>query len=265
MIKPSTQRLIQQYIDGDISSRGKEKLERMLASDQEARDYLDSMEALDSVLSDDMEEKTEIDLKDTIIQAINQLNPALSVTSNAWQKQKPASRFHTFLENIFPDPRLNITYGFFGGILVGFVLFFLVFNWQQSDKLSDAGLSGTFGLEPSSNTQVIPIDAAEISARIRIDYLRQDYIQITYEINSEKPSNTKLSFNSSNIEIWDVKALMTKPGCGIMNGYQLVEIGNTGQNSYLVLVKKLTSLREELPLEIYIEGNLVYNNTLVLN
>jgi hypothetical protein len=134
-----------------------------------------------------------------------------------------------------------------------------------SSRFEESLMTGTFSPANTPTTAMIPVNLENVRAEIRIDYLRQEYVQITFTVTSEVACNIKLMFNSGNIEIWDVRSLQSKPGCGIMNGYQMVEISNLGDNSYLVLVKKLTAVREELPLEIYIEGNLEYSTNLVIN
>jgi hypothetical protein len=106
---------------------------------------------------------------------------------------------------------------------------------------------------------LLPVDLPDVKLNLSANPLPQNFTQLNLEVISDASSIIQLMFNTTSFQVWSLRSMESKPGCQIMAGYNYVEIGNQGQNSYVILLKKLTTIEEELTVSIFLDGNLEFN------
>ena len=103
------QLLIQNYIDGELSSEDNILVEGLIKDNPDARKYYEDLNLIEGALSEDAPGIADIDLKDQIMNEILKNN----------QKEMRPVRTESAFDRLFPNLRWNIAYAFVLGIVIG--------------------------------------------------------------------------------------------------------------------------------------------------
>jgi len=250
MINKKIERLIIRYIDGDVTPSEKLFIEKALNEDGEVSKYYEKMKKLDEILTENATQTESVDLKNEILDEIHrsEAKGAQRRRGNIWEKLAPTTGW-------------RIAYAFVMGIIIGFLLFSPIFKPKQASDILDQEVGTIYDME-SKVAFTLPINITGVTADVSAHYLANDFIKIAVELNSVKQIKTKFSYNKNNFEIWNLRIAKEHAECNIISGYNYVEIINTGENSYIVLLKKLNDLEDEIKLEMFSFEGLLYEDRL---
>jgi len=225
----------------------------LLATNDEAKQFYDEMTKLDQILEEDKFQPKEINLTDSIMDEINQSHHAQKVGAkgNIWNK-------------LFPDPRWNVAYSLILGVIIGFLLFSPLIRPDLSSSDFDIDEIGTMYDANAKPAFEIPVELENINARFTAYHLANDFVKVVVEMTSEKEARARFSFNKNDFNVWTYKVLEQKFDCRILTGYGSVEVINTGKNTYLILLKKLNHLQNEIKVEIFSEDQSLYQDILTI-
>ncbi len=259
MISRKYKRLIRKHFKEDLSPKERAYLENGVKEVAEVKSYMESMSRLDELLAGTIGEEPEADIKDSVMRSIRHLRAEdksettmknTSTTMDPWRKA---------MSRLFPNPSWNIAFAFIAGVLITSLLFTLFYERGPSGGFTEQDLTGTMSSRSSEVSLTIPVDLPDVKINLQAYSMPQDFTQVTVDVDSEKICLINISYNNSAFQVWSLRAMQNRPDCEIMAAYKAIRIGNSGKNAYTLLMKKLTYVREELILEVYVEGNLEYS------
>jgi hypothetical protein len=260
MISVNNKKILLQYLEGTLSGEDRKRLERELAENSEWKACLDEMIQLDEVLTDDARESPKIDLSDPIMNAIHQKMTVYEGDTGTIPRQVMVSPWKKTMNHLFPNPQWNVAWGFIAGVIAGIAVLSLFHLREPSGVVSEMDATGTFASKEAKETVLLPVDLPTVKLNLTSNTLPQNFTQLNMQVTSEKSSLIQLSFNTSSFQVWSLRPVENKQDCQILAGYDYIEIGNRGQNTYIILLKKLTTVEEELSVSIYQDGNLEFNS-----
>ena len=84
-------------------------------------------------------------------------------------------------------------------------------------------------------------------------------------MESEEVTRTRFSFNKNDFNVWTYKVIEQQFDCRILSNYNAVEVVNVGKNSYIILLKKLNHLDNEIKVEVFSGDRTVYQHILTIH
>jgi hypothetical protein len=259
MISVNKKKILRQYLEGTLSGEDRKRLEKELAENSELKACLDEMIQLDEMLTETAKESPKIDLRDAIMNAIHQKRTVYERDTRAFPRQVGMSPLKKLMNRLFPNPQWNVAWGFIAGVIAGVAVLSLSHLREPSGVVSEMDAAGTFASKDAKEIVLLPVDLPSVKLKLTSNTLPQNFTQLNMQVTSEISSLIQLSFNTSSFQVWTLRSIENKQNCQILAGYNFVEIGNQGQNTYVILLKKLTSVEEELSVSIYQDGNLEFN------
>ncbi|MBP6977143.1 MAG: hypothetical protein PHD61_10790 [Bacteroidales bacterium] len=259
MINRKYKRLIRKHFEGDLSPKERDRLEKGMQEVEGVKAYFESMSRVDELLTDSAVEISGTDLKDSVMQSIRQLQTDEQTRAGMRKSPPDMNPWVRTMSQAFVNPHWNLAYAFIAGILITSLLFSLVFDRSSSGSFSEQDLTGAMSNNHSAATLTLPVELPDVKIDLQAYSMPQDFIQVTLDIDSEKPCLINLFYNNSAFQVWSLRAMQNNPHCEILSAYKEIRIGNSGRNSYTLLLKKLTYVGEEIILDLYIEGNLEYS------
>lgn len=262
MIRRRTKKLIHRYLEGNISPKDKQKLHDLMPENPEISTFIEEMMALETSLHEAARQQPRIDLVEPIMQSVREKEKISPVHQ---QMRDHHTYSHTLVKvvgQLFPSHPWNLAYSFIAGLIIGIIIFGVVSRQERAISFTEWEVSGSMVDKHAVEIAVVPVILPALEANIKAYRLPQDFTQVIVEVTSETSSLINISFRSSGFQVWSLKSVESKPDCHIMAGYSSIEIGNLGGNTYLILMKKLTDMEEELIVSIYTDGHLDYTTRL---
>ena len=254
MIDKNTKELILRYIDGELNDRDKDTAAELLKTNDAAAKFYDDMKKLDQILEEDKFQPEEVDLTDLIMSEINQI-----------ETDKPRNKTEGLWSRFFPEPRWNVAYALILGIIIGFLLFSPLIRPDVGSSVTDLDEIGTMYDIDAKPAFKVPLAFDGINAEITAHLLSDDFVRIIVEMTSEEVTRTRFSFNKSDFNVWTYKVIEQQFDCRILSGYNTVDVVNIGKNSYIILLKKLNHLDNEIKVEVFSEDRTVYQDILTIH
>jgi len=244
---------LQQYLDGELSPDKKKQVQELMEHDSGVKDYYEKLIATDRMLQEDAAAVATVDMEKEIIGHLNRSQGLSQVGTDRerWFGFIPASPQWTLL------PALVL------GILIGFFIFSPVLKKKHLKDLSTMELAGTM-TGHATGAFALPINLAGVNATINADYIGSDFLRINLHIQSEQESQIRMSFNKDQFNVWNMKAVNPTDESRILADYQSVAIINRGDNTYLVLLKKLNDAEEPLKVEVFYDDMLQYQTVVTV-
>ncbi|MDD5507815.1 MAG: hypothetical protein PHD25_05725 [Bacteroidales bacterium] len=264
MISPRHKKMLRSYLEGDLAEKERKQFEIELSENNEWRDFLEEMKAIDRILSEPDTSAPQADLLDPIMNAIRQNKDIYAENPEPLHEKSAKNTWQNALNRIFPNPQWNVAWGFIAGMVIGVAVMSLFHLKQPSETVSEMDATGSLATRDTKGTVLLPVDLPEIKLNLTANPLPQNYTQLNLEVISGTSSIIQLMFNTTSFQIWSLRSMESKPGCQIMAGYNYIEIGNQGHNSYVILLKKLTTIEEGLTVSIFLDGNLEFNTQVKL-
>ncbi len=249
------QMLIQRYIDGELSSKEKLAAENLINNNGEAKKYHEDIISIDNALDEGAKSQVEIDLKERI------MNEILRKEKTRESTIKAGSVF----DRIFPNLRWNIAYAFVMGIIIGAIVVVLVPKQESVDDIPNSLLSGTISNNISGDLFSLPVDLPGLHLNINADKLQENYFKVLVEVMTEEAGMVNLSFNRSGFYMQSIQMLKQNNDCRIISNRSSVQFYNKGENTYILLMKKLSYLPEDINIQVYQEEAVKYENVVTLN
>ncbi|HNS18086.1 MAG TPA: hypothetical protein PKI34_09730 [Bacteroidales bacterium] len=259
MISRQYKRLIRKQFKGDLSKKELEALEKGREEIAEVKAYIGSLSRVDELLTDTARENHAIDVKDAVMQSIRQLDKEIQADHYLKKSSQEMNPWTKTIRQFFPNPQWNLAFSFIAGILITSLLFGLFYDRESSGSISEQDITGTMGNKLSAASLTLPVELPDVKLNLQAYAMPQDFTQMTIEVESENPCMINISYNNTAFQVWSLRAMQDKPGCEIMAAYKAIRIGNSGKNTYSLLLKKLTYVSEELILDLYVAGNLEYS------
>jgi len=240
---------ILKYIDGNLDPGLIEKMETLMKENSEAEAFYQKMLKLDNMLKKDKQKSEKVDLSDGIMDEILEM-----------ERLQERSVGQGWLAKLFPNTGWNVAYALVLGIIIGFFVFSPVlrpktdtFNIDEIGTLYDVNAQHAFNL---------PINLEDVNAEINVHNLSEDFVQIVVQMSSEENAKMRFSFNKSSISIWSFRPLSQNMDCKVLTGYNSLEIMNTGDNTYIILLKMLSELEEQVKVEVFSNDAHLYETIL---
>ena len=253
MIDKKTKELILRYIDGKLNDRDKDTAVELLKTNDAVAKFYENMKKLDQILEEDKFKPEEVDLTDLIMSEINQI-----------KTDKPRNQIEGFWNRLFPDPRWNVAYALIMGVIIGFLLFSPLIRPDVGSSDTDLDEIGTMYDVNTEPAFKVPIALDGVDAEITAHHLSNDFVRIIVEMVSDEETRTRFSFNKSDFNVWTYKVIEQQFDCRILSNYNAVEVVNVGKNSYIILLKKLNDLDNEIKVEVFSGDRIVYQNILTI-
>ncbi|MCK4677866.1 MAG: hypothetical protein KAT48_07025 [Bacteroidales bacterium] len=254
MIKRKIEKLVQRYLDGDVSFKEKKYVEELIRDDPSVKEYYEQMMLLEEDLYLDAQSIEGVNLKDDVLNEIQIMK----------MKKKIIKDDAGFFEKVFANTRLNIAYAFALGLIIGFFIFSPAIRQKGQPSIPESDLYGTISHE-ATTAFTLPIELPSVKVSLNADYLPQDFIRISMDISSEEQIRLRLSFNKDNFQPWNMKVISADPECRLLSDYNSVEVINKGENRYFVLLKKMNHLEEQIEIRIFSNDLLLYENIVMVS
>ena len=249
------QLLIQNYLDGELSKTDNNLVEGLIKDNPELRRYYEDLSLIESALSEDEQSKADIDLKDQIMNEI---------LKNKQEEMKPLRTERVF-DRLFPNLRWNIAYAFVFGIVIGALVVTLATKQTINENIQDSYFSGAMSNSISGDVFSLPIDMPGMHINISADKLQENYYKVLVDVNTEEPGMVNMTFNKSGFYIQSIKMLKESNDCRITSNRSSVQMFNQGENKFLILMKKLSYLPEEINVQVFLDEMIKYENTVTIN
>ncbi len=260
MISQKNKRMLRLYLEGNLTDTEKLQFEKELAVNTELSALLEDMNQVEHLLESSAASSTKADLLEPIMNSVWKLGKVYERKQRLQDDQIAAGTWQKTANRIFPTPHWNLAWGFIAGVIVGVAILSFFHPRQPSGGFSEMDATGTFAQKDATGFLILPVDLPAVKLNLAANPLPQSFIQLNLDVSSEENCLVQLSFNTSSFQVWSLRQVGNKPNCQILAGYNYVEIGNLGQNSYIILLKKLTTIEEELSVSIFRDGNLEYNS-----
>lgn len=247
--------LIQKYIDGDLSASEKEVVENIIRNNTDAEKYYNDLLSIDNLLKQESNESYKIDLKDQIMKEIQKNDSIEEYTVNK----------ESFYNKLFPNLRWRIAYAFVFGIIIGALIVALMPRKDSIKDLDESQLSGSISNNASSNVFTLPVDIPGVKLNITSDKLKENFIKILIDLKTDEPGMLSMSFNKSGFYLQSFRMLKENNECRINNNRNSVQLYNYGENVYVLLMKKMTQLPEDLNIQLFQDQMIKYENTVTIN
>ncbi|MCX6234333.1 MAG: hypothetical protein NT175_06350 [Bacteroidetes bacterium] len=252
MLSRKQKKYIQKFIDGDLLPERKKYIKELLDRDPDAKLYYEGLLEVENTLKNDASVAESPDLENLILRDIQQIP----------QNDLPSQVKKHWTEYIWPSPQWGIGYALIFGILIGIFIFSPVLRNRNWKTVSDSDMAGS--MTNISTAFNLPIYIAGINATITAGYVSQDFLRIEINVQSNDLAQIRLSFNKDQFSLWTLKAVDQNPECRILADYSSVEVINRGENVYLVLLKKLSSLEETIRIEVFSNDMRQYENNITI-
>jgi len=247
--------LIQKYIDGELSPQEKIVVDGLIKNNIDAKKYYDDLNSIESMLKEDAQDKVSIDLKDQIMNEI---------LRNEQRKDHPV-KVENALDRIFPNPRWNVAYAFVLGIMIGALIFTLAPKQVNIEDIPESNLAGSMSNSSTGSAFILPVDIPGIHLNINADELQENYYKILVEVMTESPGMVNLSFNKSGFYLQSIKMLKENSECRITSNRSSVQMFNRGENKFIILMKKLSYLPEDINIQVFLDEMIKYENVVTIN
>ena len=254
MIKRKIEKLVQRYLDGDVSVKEKKFVEGFIKDDSSVKEYYEQMKLLEEDLYLDAQSIEGINVKDDVLNGIQLMKMKKAVIKDDFG----------FFERMFTNNRLNIAYAVVLGIIIGFLIFSPAIRQKGQVSIPESDLYGTISHE-ATTAFTLPIELPSVKVNLHADYLPQDFIRISMDISSEEQIRIRLSFNKDNFQPWNMKVISANSECRMLSGYNSVEVINKGENRYFILLKKMNHLEEQIEVRVFSDESLIYENVVTVN
>ena len=253
MLDRKTEKLVQRFLDGDISAGDKEYVEELIKNDPYVMEYYEQIKELQELLYSDAKNTESVDLKVDILNKIHLMD----------MQKKQVKGDTNIIEKLFPSRKLNIAYAVALGVIIGFLIFGPVL-WEKDPSLED-DLSGTIYDKDARPAFKLPVKLSGVTVNIDGHYLPGNLIRITMDVNSEKLSRTRLSFNKDNFHVRHMKVAGQDPAGRLLVSDASVEAINVDKNTYIILLKKLNQPEDQIKIEIFSGEQLLYEKIVKVN
>jgi len=254
MIKRKIEKLVQRYLDGEVSVRERKVVEGLIKDDSSVKEYYEQMKLLEEDLYLDARSIEGINIKDDVLKDIRLMKMKKAVIKDD----------SGFFEKMFANNSLNIAYAVVLGLIIGFFIFSPAIRQKDRSSIPESDLYGTISNE-ATTAFTLPIELPSAKVSINADYLPQDFIRISIDISSEEQIRMRLSFNKDSFQPWNMKAISANSECRLLSDYNAVEVINKGENRYFVLLKKMNHLEEQIDIRVFSNDLLVYENEVTVN
>ena len=254
MIKQKIEKLVQRYLDGDVSVKEKKYVEGLIKDDPSVKEYYEQMKLLEEDLYLDAQSIEGVNLKDDVLNEIQLIK----------MKERRVKDDPGFIEKLFPNNRLNIAYAVVLGIIIGFLIFSPFIKQKDQTSIPESDLYGSISHE-ATTAFTLPIELTSVKVRLNADYLPQGFIRISMDIFSEEQIRIRFSFNKDNFQPWNMKVISANSECRMLSGYNSVEVINKGENRYFILLKKMNHLEEQIEVRVFSDELLIYENVVTVN
>ena len=254
MIKRKIEKLVQRYLDGDVSFKEKKYIEGLIRDDQSVKEYYEQMKLLEEDLYLDAQSIEGVNIKDNVLNEIQLMKMKKSVINDG----------SGFIEKMFANAGLNIAFAFVVGLIIGFFIFSPAIRQTDQPSIPESDLYGTISHE-ATTAFTLPIELPSVKVSLNADYLPQDFIRISIDVSSEEQIRLRLSFNKDNFQPWNIKVINADPECRLFSDYNSVEVINKGENKYFVLLKKMNHLEDQIEIRVFSNDLLLYENVVTVN
>lgn len=246
--------LIQRYIDNELNVSDKQKVEDLINNNPGAKKYFEDLQSVNNALLEVNEDDKEVDLKDKIMAQINNINTQKVYTMNQ----------HSVSKRLLPNVRWRIAYAFIIGLIVGAVVVAVVPRHDKINDVPESQLRGSISGNIGSEMVSVPVDLPGINLTIKADKLKEDYYKIVLDVFTEEQGMVNLYFNKSAFYLQSIQMLRENTDCRITTNRASAQMYNRGDNVYVLLIKKLNYLEEEISLQVYLDEMLKYENSFTL-
>ncbi len=255
MIKRKIEKLVQRYLDGEVSVKEKKFVEGLIKADPSVKEYYDQMKLLEEDLYLDAQSIEGANIKDEVLNEIHRMNiKKITIRDGSG-----------FIEKMFANNRLNIAYAVVLGLIIGFFIFSPAIRQKDHSSIPESDLYGTIHSNEATTAFTLPIELPSIKVSLNANYLPQDFIRISIDVSSEEQIRLRLSFNKDNFQPWNMKVISADPECRLLSGYNSVEVINKGENRYFILLKKMNQLEEQIEIRVFSNDLLLYENVVTVN
>jgi hypothetical protein len=255
MIDEKYLELVNKEIDGEITPKEKERLEKYIEENPELKQlYIDMIKTSD--LLDEVEEmEPSINLKKSII---NSLDP------NLHKKAEKESVVNRILNIFLPHPKYRVAFAFVLGLFVGFLVLNTFFYKQQTLEISD--LYGTIGLNENSNYENLenfPVQSPDINGAINIKR-KDDVLFLEMALKSHKEYDLLVRFNPENLYFIEFIP-HSKNEFVISNQDNYLQTTCLGDNKFIFSFLLLNKELSDLHIELLSEGSKIFEKNVFLN
>lgn len=254
MVTKKIKKLVQYYLDGELSGRDLLFIEELLKSNEEVRKYLDEMKSLNELLLEDARKEHTVSMKEQVMNAIVR-KPSKKIQSTA----KPA-----FFEIVFGNYKWNLAYVFVAGLIIGFFIFSPVFKSSLKNQLQHEDIQGNLYQPENKALFSIPFHSDDLKINISGQELEKNFINISSEISSLSEVHVRISFDPSSFQVWSVKAISQHQNSRILSNMDAVDILSEGDNKFMLLLKKNNSLAQNIKVDVYRDDTLLYTEKITL-
>ncbi len=256
MLNRKTEKLVQRFLDGDLSAGDKENVKELMKNDPYVMEYYEKIKELQELMYSDAKNTESVDLKVDILNKIHLMDMQ--------EKQVKQTKEDTnIIEKLFPSRKLNIAYAMALGVIIGFLIFGPVL-WEKDQSFED-DLFGTIYDKDARPAFKLPVKLSGVTVNIDAHYIPENLIRITMDVNSEKPSRTRLSFNKDNFHVRHMKVAGHDPAGRLRVSDASVEAINVDKNTYIILLKKLNQPEDQIIIEVFSGEQLLYEKTVSVN
>jgi hypothetical protein len=246
--------LIQQYIDGDLPEEKIKDIQHLIDKNSDAKKYYEEMKQVNDAIAGSVDKDIKVDLKDKIMNRIQG-----SETKNVYTV-KTSNQTRA----IFPNRHWNVAYAFILGIVIGALIVTFMPGEEGVDDIPESQISGSVSGNASGDIFSIPVDLPGVDLNIRADKLKENFYKIVIELFTEDQGMLNLSFNKSGFYLQSIQMLKQNPDCRITTNRSNVQMYNRGDNVYVLLIKKLSYLPEEMNIQVFLDETIKYENTVTI-
>lgn len=247
--------LIQKYVDGELSLDEKIFIESLINDNPDARSYYQDIKSVQESLEEGAKHVVDIDLKEKIMKEIRKTE-----TQNVYSMKSSYGSI-----NVFGKMRWNIAYAFILGLIVGAFIIVLVPKKDNLKDIDESQISGSILSNMRGNAFTLPVDIQGAHLNLSADKLNENYFRILIEVQTDDQGVVNLSFNKSGFYLQSMKMLGENDQCRMASNRTSVQLYNAGENSYILLMKKLSYLAEEIKIQVYLDEMMKYENVVVIN
>ncbi len=247
--------LIQKYIEGNLSPQEIIIAEDIIKNNDDAGKYYEDLNSIESVLKEGAEIKVNINLKEQIMNEIHRNN----------EQKVHSVKTDKLFDRMFPSVRWSIAYAFILGIIIGALVVALVPKKDNLKDIDESQLSGSMLNSITGNAFNLPVEIPGIHMNIIADRLKENYLKIIVDLQNEIPGMVNLSFNKSGFYLQSIQILEENDECRITSSRNSVQMFNTGENKFIILMKKLSYLPEDINIQVFVDEIMKYENIVTIN
>lgn len=252
MIDKKYIKLINKEIDKEITPKEKASLHEFLNSNSEAKNLYDELLASENLLDRLPDNDPSINLKKQILNSIDK---------SRYQSVKKHSPLSNFIKQTIFQTKYRIAFTFTLGLLVGLLIYSILFNNNQVSDNYD--LYGTIGLGNSELVKSFPVETSSIYGKV--DILRSaNQLGIEFTLNSKIPYELTLKYDQNNTK-FDNISFYGKNKIKLDSGNNLLKLSESGSHKYRLLFTQKERKPVNFNLQISRTGNSVFEKAIVIN